>query len=814
MRQLVGNAGIGHVRYPTAGCDGADEAQPFYVNAPFGIGLGHNGNLTNAEELSRTMVEEDRRHLNTRSDSEVLLNVFASELQRSTASRPAPADVFRAIEGVFRRCRGGYAVVLMIVGHGIAGFRDPHGIRPLVLGKRKTARGIEWMLASESVALDMLGFALERDVGAGGGDLRRHARAACIPQQCAPAGRHTPCIFEYVYFARPDSIIDNISVHKARMRMGEKLAEKIQRLRPEHDIDVVIPIPDTSRTSALQLALALGVKYREGFVKNRYIGRTFIMPGQEMRQKSVRGKLNAIDLEFRGRNVLLVDDSIVRGTTSAQIIELAREAGARKVYFASAAPPVRFPNVYGIDMAVAAELVANGRSEEDVAAFDRRGLADLPGPRRPGLRLPARQCAHHGLRHLLLLGRIRDWRRHRRVPRAHRARPLGRRARPAHARTAGRPHRPSHLTRPMSGPAADPRRNCSSTGSECGARRGRRAPARARGACDDADARTGPSACSRSARRRLRWRRVRRTRLASGSSARSDRRARRRHAACRSLHCPDSTVARPDILRRTNAASPRARPRSLSRQRRRPGSRVLLCVSGGASALIEAPAPGVTLAELRARSHADSESRARHRSAEHAARRGCPGSRAGRLAGLFAGATVEGLMISDVPRDDPAVAGLRPPRRPAVHAWSARLDDALEAVLALPRQCAASSTFAQRTEARGRCGRRRRAISATNSRSAPPTCRSGAARPWCGCRISAGRGGRCQHLALAAANHIAGHADFLVLAAGTDGRDGASEDAGAIVDGGTIERALGARLRFPPHLPPRTAAACSRRPAT
>jgi amidophosphoribosyltransferase len=297
----------------------------------------------------------------------VLLNVFASELQRSTPARPAPADVFRAIEGVFRRCRGGYAVVLMVVGHGVAGFRDPHGIRPLVLGKRKTARGLEWMLASESVALDMLGFTLERDVGPGEAIyIDMHGRMHA--QQCAPAGRHTPCIFEYVYFARPDSIIDNISVHKARMRMGEKLAEKIQRLRPDHDIDVVIPIPDTSRTSALQLALALGVKYREGFVKNRYIGRTFIMPGQEMRQKSVRGKLNAIDLEFRGRNVLLVDDSIVRGTTSAQIIELAREAGARKVYFASAAPPVRFPNVYGIDMAVATELVANGRSEEDVAA--------------------------------------------------------------------------------------------------------------------------------------------------------------------------------------------------------------------------------------------------------------------------------------------------------------------------------------------------------------------------------------------------------------------------------------------------------------
>jgi amidophosphoribosyltransferase len=368
MRQLVGNAGIGHVRYPTAGRDGAAEAQPFYVNAPFGLGLGHNGNLTNAEALTQTMVAEDRRHLNTGSDSEVLLNVFASELQRSTAAKPAAADVFRALESVFRRCRGGYAAVMLIVGHGIAGFRDPHGIRPLVLGKRETPRGPEWMLASESVALDMLGFSLVRDVGPGEAiyiDMQGRMHA----HQCRAAAQHTPCIFEYVYLARPDSIIDNISVHKARMRMGEKLAEKIQRLRPGHDIDVVIPIPDTSRTSALQLALALGVKYREGFVKNRYIGRTFIMPGQEMRQKSVRGKLNAIDLEFRGRNVMLVDDSIVRGTTSAQIIELAREAGARKVYFASAAPPVRYPNVYGIDMAVAAELVANGRSEDDVAAF-------------------------------------------------------------------------------------------------------------------------------------------------------------------------------------------------------------------------------------------------------------------------------------------------------------------------------------------------------------------------------------------------------------------------------------------------------------
>jgi amidophosphoribosyltransferase len=366
MLQLAGNMGIGHVRYPTAGCDRPDEAQPFYVNSPFGIGLGHNGNLTNMAALSRELVREDRRHLNTSSDSEVLLNVFASELHKCEGERLAPGQMFAALETVFRRCHGGFAVVALVVGHGVVGFRDPHGIRPLVLGRRDTPRGPEWMLASESVALDMIGFRLVRDVRPGEAvyiDEQAHLHT----HQCAPCERHTPCIFEYVYFARPDSIIDNISVHKARMRMGERLAEKIRRLRPDHDIDVVIPIPDTSRTSAMQLAAALGVKYREGFVKNRYIGRTFIMPGQELRQKSVRGKLNAIDLEFRGRTVLLVDDSIVRGTTSAQIIEMAREAGARKVYFASAAPPVRYPNVYGIDMPVISELVAGGRSYDEVS---------------------------------------------------------------------------------------------------------------------------------------------------------------------------------------------------------------------------------------------------------------------------------------------------------------------------------------------------------------------------------------------------------------------------------------------------------------
>src|SRR5246500_3705741 len=365
MLELKGNIGIGHVRYPTAGCDSASEAQPFYVNAPYGICLAHNGNLTNAAELAEIIIREDRRHLNTTSDSEVLLNVFASELQRIGTPRITPADVFAALNAVYRRCRGGYAVVAMIIGHGILGFRDPNGIRPLVLGQRETQKGAEWMLASESVALDMLSFRFVRDVAPGEavfideqGRLHSH--------QCVATVRHAPCIFEYVYFARPDSKIDNISVYRARMRMGDRLGGKILRARPHHDIGVVTPTPDTSRTSAQQLAQRLGVKYREGFIKNRYIGRTFIMPGQEERQKSVRRKLNAIDLEFRGKTVLLVDDSIVRGTTSAQIIDMAREAGAKKVYFASAAPPVRFPNVYGIDMPDTSELVAAGHTDEEV----------------------------------------------------------------------------------------------------------------------------------------------------------------------------------------------------------------------------------------------------------------------------------------------------------------------------------------------------------------------------------------------------------------------------------------------------------------
>jgi amidophosphoribosyltransferase len=366
MLELRGNVGIGHVRYPTAGCEGIAEAQPFYVNAPYGMVLAHNGNLTNARELAEVLTREDRRHLNTSSDSEVLLNVFASELQRVGTPRVTPADVFAALNAVYRRCRGGYAVVAMVIGHGILGFRDPNGIRPLALGRRDTNKGPEWMLASESVALTALSFKFVRDIGPGEA-VFIDEQGRLFSQQLVASVRHTPCIFEYVYFARPDSIMDNISVYRARMRMGDKLAEKMMRERPQNDIDVVIPIPDTSRTSALQVAQRLGLKYREGFIKNRYIGRTFIMPGQQMREKSVRRKLNAIEMEFRGKNVLLVDDSIVRGTTSAQIIDLAREAGAKKVYFASAAPPVRFPNVYGIDMPATSELVAAGRSVDEVA---------------------------------------------------------------------------------------------------------------------------------------------------------------------------------------------------------------------------------------------------------------------------------------------------------------------------------------------------------------------------------------------------------------------------------------------------------------
>ena len=379
MRRLVGNMGIGHVRYPTAGTSSSAEAQPFYVNSPYGITLAHNGNLTNSNALAEDIFRADLRHINTNSDSEVLLNVFAHELQALGKLVPGPEDVFAAVRRVHERVEGAYAVVAMITGYGILAFRDPYGVRPVCYGKRDTPQGPEYMVASESVALSALGFHLERDL-APGEAIYITDDGTLHTQQCADKTQLSPCIFEQVYLARPDSIIADISVYKARLRMGEKLAEKIRREWPDHDIDVVIPIPDTSRTSALQLANTLDVKYREGFIKNRYIGRTFIMPGQQQRKKSVRQKLNAIELEFSGKNVLLVDDSIVRGTTCNEIIQMAREAGARKVYFASAAPPVKYPNVYGIDMPAAQELIAHGRSVEEVCELigaDRLVYQDL-----------------------------------------------------------------------------------------------------------------------------------------------------------------------------------------------------------------------------------------------------------------------------------------------------------------------------------------------------------------------------------------------------------------------------------------------------
>ncbi len=391
MALLDGRIGIAHCRYPTAGSEGSDEAQPFYVNSPYGIALAHNGNLINTDALRREVFEQDRRNINTQSDSEVLLNVFAHELDLQKSL--TPEAVFKALEGVNRRAKGGYAVVCAVLGLGLVAFRDPHGIRPLVLGKRTVATGDEFIVASESVALDVLGFERVRDVEPGEGIVIT-ARGELFARQCAPPQAHAPCIFEYVYFARPDSMIENISVHKARMRMGVTLGEKILRLRPDHDIDTVIPIPDTSRDAALEIANVLGVKYREGFIKNRYVGRTFIMPGQGERAKSVKRKLNPIPLEFRNRVVLLVDDSIVRGTTSRQIVQMARDAGARKVYLASAAPPVRYPNIYGIDMPTPEELIAHGRSEDEIERMIGcdwlvyQDLADLEsavaGPKFPG----------------------------------------------------------------------------------------------------------------------------------------------------------------------------------------------------------------------------------------------------------------------------------------------------------------------------------------------------------------------------------------------------------------------------------------------
>jgi amidophosphoribosyltransferase len=367
MSRLLGNIGIGHVRYPTAGSSSSAEAQPMYVNSPYGITLAHNGNLTNTDKLKADLYAEDLRHINTNSDSEVLLNILAHELQIQHAHQPTPDDIFKAVAGVHHRCQGAYAAVAMILGVGVLGFRDPYGIRPLVYGKRETDRGDEYLMASESVALSLLGYEMIGDVQPGeavfisnNGELFR--------QVCAPETRLVPCIFEQVYLARPDSIMDEISVYKSRLRMGEYLADGIVShfSQHDHDIDVVIPIPETGRTAAIPLAHRLDVKFREGFVKNRYIGRTFIMPGQNERRKSVRQKLSPIELEFRDKNVLLVDDSIVRGTTIKQIIQMARDAGARKVYVASAAPALRYQNVYGIDMPSRTEFIAHERSDEEV----------------------------------------------------------------------------------------------------------------------------------------------------------------------------------------------------------------------------------------------------------------------------------------------------------------------------------------------------------------------------------------------------------------------------------------------------------------
>jgi len=367
MRSLLGQSGIAQVRYPTAGSAySSEEAQPFYVNAPFGLALAHNGNLTNAEQLKDEMFRIDRRHINTNSDSEVLLNVLAHELQVASDGLVLDSQaVFRAVAGMHRRLRGSYALVLLIAGYGLVGVRDPYGIRPLCFGVQETDAGTEYMIASESVALEGLGFRFVRDVAPGeaifiGLDGRFFA------QQCAERSTLNPCIFEYVYLARPDSVMDGVSVYGARLKMGEYLADQVRQAVPAGDIDVVMPIPDSSRPAAMQLAMRLNLEYREGFIKNRYIGRTFIMPGQAVRRKSVRQKLNTVAVEFRGKNVLLVDDSIVRGTTIQEIVLMAREAGARKVMVASAAPPVRFPNVYGIDMPTRAELIAATKSIEEI----------------------------------------------------------------------------------------------------------------------------------------------------------------------------------------------------------------------------------------------------------------------------------------------------------------------------------------------------------------------------------------------------------------------------------------------------------------
>ena len=366
MRSLPGNSGIGQCRYPTAGSSSEEEAQPFYVNAPFGITLAHNGNLTNADQLKIEMFKKDRRHINTDSDSEVLLNVLAHEIQQGTSSFSLdPSILFKAVSALHRRVRGSYAVVAQIAGYGLLAFRDPYGIRPLCIGFNDTENGPEYLVASESVALEGLGFHFLRDVMPGEAIFIDN-EGKLYNEQCAENPVLNPCAFEFVYLARPDSVIDGASVYATRLKMGEYLAEKIRREFSAGDIDVVMPIPDSSRPSAMELAMTLNLDYREGFIKNRYIGRTFLMPGQAIRRKSVRQKLNAISAEFKGKSVLLVDDSIVRGTTSREIVQMARDSGAKRVIFASAAPPVKFPNVYGIDMPTRSELIAHGRTEEEV----------------------------------------------------------------------------------------------------------------------------------------------------------------------------------------------------------------------------------------------------------------------------------------------------------------------------------------------------------------------------------------------------------------------------------------------------------------
>jgi amidophosphoribosyltransferase len=368
MRNLTGNIGIGHVRYPTAGSTSAAEAQPFYVNSPYGIVLGHNGNLTNSDKLKDDMFKQDLRHINTNSDSEVLLNVLAHAIEKSTQNNVLTSDIiFDAVSSVYKRCKGAFAVVSMINNFGLLAFRDAHGIRPLVIGVKHSSEGPEYVIASESVALDVLGFKLLRDVEPGEAifiDLDGNFYSKI----CEVESKRAPCIFEYVYLARPDSLIDNVSVYQTRLNMGQSLANKIKKQWSKLKIDVVIPIPDTSRPSAHEVALALNAEFREGFIKNRYIGRTFIMPGQALRKKSVRQKLNPIQIEFSGKNILLIDDSIVRGTTSKEIIQMARDAGAKNVYFASAAPPVRYPNVYGIDMPSRGELVAFDKTDEEICS--------------------------------------------------------------------------------------------------------------------------------------------------------------------------------------------------------------------------------------------------------------------------------------------------------------------------------------------------------------------------------------------------------------------------------------------------------------